>query len=103
MLYSTRIRSQKVWVVYVYYRFILEQCDVLYFRFLTNDYYFSVFFSRECAEHLFDLQTVPGRYFLELLSKFTSDEQEQEKFIEFTTSEVKFIYSEKATKFCEIP
>ena len=26
MLYSTRIRSQKVWVVYVYYRFILEQC-----------------------------------------------------------------------------
>ena len=26
MLYSTQIRSQKVWVVYVYYRFILEQC-----------------------------------------------------------------------------
>jgi len=42
---------------------------------------------RECAELLFDLQTVPGRYFFELLSKFTSDEQEQEKFIEFTTSE----------------
>ena len=28
MLYLTRIRSQKVWVVYVYYRFIFEQCDV---------------------------------------------------------------------------
>ena len=27
MLYLTRIRSQKVWVVYVYYRFIFEQCD----------------------------------------------------------------------------
>ena len=27
MLYSTQIRSQKVWVVYVYYRFILEQCE----------------------------------------------------------------------------
>ena len=26
MLYLTRIRSQKVWVVYVYYRFIFEQC-----------------------------------------------------------------------------
>ena len=26
MLYPTRIRSQNVWVVYVYYRFILEQC-----------------------------------------------------------------------------
>ena len=46
-------------------------------------------FFRECAELVFDLQTVPGRYFFELLSKFTSDEQEQEKFIEFTTSEVK--------------
>ena len=28
MLYPTRIRSQKVWVVYVYYRFILEQCGL---------------------------------------------------------------------------
>ena len=28
---------------------------------------------------------MPGRYFFELLAKFTSDEQEQEKFIEFTT------------------
>ena len=27
MLYSTQIRSQKVWVVYVCYRFILEQCE----------------------------------------------------------------------------
>ena len=63
---------------------------IFYFRFLTNNYYFFVFF-RECAELLFDLQTVPGRYFFELLSKFTSDEQEQEKFIEFTTSEVKIL------------
>ena len=50
-----------------------------------------LFFFRECAELLFDLQTVPGRYFFELLSKFTSDEQEQEKFIEFTTSEVNIL------------
>ena len=28
MLYSTQIRSQKVWVVYVCYRFILEQCEI---------------------------------------------------------------------------
>ena len=44
-----------------------------------------------CAELLFDLQTVLGCYFFELLSKFTSDKQEQEKFIEFTTSEVKIL------------
>merc|ERR1712051_921272 len=30
MLYSTQIRSQKVWVVYVCYRFILEQCALNY-------------------------------------------------------------------------
>jgi len=40
---------------------------------------------RECAERLFDLQAVPGRYFFELLAKFTADETEREKFIEFTT------------------
>ena len=28
MLYSTQIRSQNVWVVYVCYRFILEQCEL---------------------------------------------------------------------------
>ena len=60
------------------------------YKLLLSLYSFFVFF-RECAELLFDLQTVPGRYFFELLSKFTSDEQEQEKFIEFTTSEVKIL------------
>ena len=46
-----------------------------------------VYFFRECAECLLDLQAVPGRYFFELLAKFTDDEQEKEKFIEFTTIE----------------
>ena len=42
---------------------------------------------RECAEKLLDLQAIPGRYFFELLAKFTKDDLEKEKFIEFTTSE----------------
>lgn len=42
---------------------------------------------RQCATHLFDLQAIPGRYFFELLSKFTKDDLEKEKFVEFTTAE----------------
>lgn len=36
---------------------------------------------------MFDLQAIPGRYFFELLAKFTDDDLEKEKFIEFTTTE----------------
>ena len=53
--------------------------------FFTQTLYIFFFFFRECAERLFDLQAVPGRYFFELLAKFTADETEREKFIEFTT------------------
>jgi sulfite reductase alpha subunit-like flavoprotein len=42
---------------------------------------------REAALRLFDLQAIPGRYFFELLSKFTKDDLEKEKFKEFTTAE----------------
>ena len=42
---------------------------------------------KECATKLLDLQAIPGRYFFELLAKFTTDELEKEKFIEFTTAE----------------
>jgi len=42
---------------------------------------------RHCARSLFDLQAIPGRYFFELLSHFTKDPTEKEKFIEFTTAE----------------
>ena len=47
--------------------------------------FFNVY--RECAETLLDLQAIPGRYFFELLAKFTKDDLEKEKFIEFTTTE----------------
>lgn len=46
-----------------------------------------LFSCRECAEKWFDLQAVPNRYFFELLSKFTKDDLEREKFQEFTTTE----------------
>ena len=36
VLYSTWIRSQKVWVVYVYYKFILEQCAVFKVEIVKN-------------------------------------------------------------------
>ena len=42
---------------------------------------------RQCAAQVLDFQAVPGRYFFELLSKFTTDELEKEKFVEFTTAE----------------
>lgn len=42
---------------------------------------------RNCARNLFDLQSIPSRYFFELLSKFTEDQLEKEKFVEFTTAE----------------
>ena len=42
---------------------------------------------RQCAAQVLDFQAIPGRYFFELLSKFTTDELEKEKFIEFTTAE----------------
>jgi len=35
----------------------------------------------------FDIQSIPKRYFFELLSHFTTDETEKEKFIEFNTAE----------------
>ena len=42
---------------------------------------------RQCAAQVLDFQAIPGRYFFELLSKFTTDELEKEKFVEFTTAE----------------
>ena len=35
----------------------------------------------------FDIQSIPKRYFFELLSHFTTDPLEKEKFIEFNTAE----------------
>ena len=45
------------------------------------------FFPSDCVTSYFDLQSIPRRYFFELLSHFTTDELEKEKFIEFTTAE----------------
>ena len=42
----------------------------------------------QCVANYFDLQSIPTRYFFELLSHFTSDQTEREKFVEFTTAEV---------------
>ena len=36
---------------------------------------------------MLDLQAIPGRYFFELLAKFSKDDLEKEKFIEFTKTE----------------
>ncbi|XP_066952117.1 NADPH-dependent diflavin oxidoreductase 1 isoform X2 [Macrobrachium rosenbergii] len=40
---------------------------------------------RDCVRNYFDIQSVPKRYFFELLSFFTTDEDEKEKFIEFSS------------------
>ena len=42
---------------------------------------------RHAVTHYFDIQSIPKRYFFELLSHFTSDELEKEKFVEFNTAE----------------
>ena len=42
---------------------------------------------RFAVRHYLDIQSIPKRYFFELLSHFTTDELEKEKFIEFTTAE----------------
>ncbi|XP_045108842.1 NADPH-dependent diflavin oxidoreductase 1-like [Portunus trituberculatus] len=42
---------------------------------------------KECVQKYFDIQAIPKRYFFEMLSYFTKDEMEKEKFEEFTTAE----------------
>jgi len=42
---------------------------------------------RHAVTHYFDIQSIPKRYFFELLSHFTEDELEKEKFLEFNTAE----------------
>ncbi|XP_068234531.1 NADPH-dependent diflavin oxidoreductase 1 isoform X1 [Palaemon carinicauda] len=42
---------------------------------------------RDCVKNYFDIQSVPKRYFFELLSFFTTDENEKEKFLEFSSPE----------------
>lgn len=42
---------------------------------------------RECVKNYLDIQVIPQRYFFELLSYFTKDETEREKFLEFSSSE----------------
>ncbi|TRY78288.1 hypothetical protein TCAL_06899 [Tigriopus californicus] len=42
---------------------------------------------RDCVVHFWDLQSIPNRYFFELLSHFTTDETEKEKLVEFNTAE----------------
>jgi len=42
---------------------------------------------RQAVTNYFDIQSIPKRYFFELLSHFTSDELEKEKFLEFNTAE----------------
>jgi len=42
---------------------------------------------RQAVQSYFDIQAIPRRYFFELLSHFTEDELEAEKFMEFNTAE----------------
>ncbi|KAK3868276.1 hypothetical protein Pcinc_026317 [Petrolisthes cinctipes] len=42
---------------------------------------------RECVKNYLDIQAIPQRYFFELLSYFTKDETEREKFLEISSSE----------------
>jgi len=42
---------------------------------------------RHAVSNYFDIQSIPKRYFFELLSHFSSDELEKEKFLEFNTAE----------------
>jgi len=42
---------------------------------------------RQAVTRYFDIQSIPRRYFFELLSHFTEDELEKEKFVEFNTAE----------------
>eukprot|EP00088_Acartia_fossae_P058241 TRINITY_DN6808_c0_g1_i8.p1 TRINITY_DN6808_c0_g1~~TRINITY_DN6808_c0_g1_i8.p1 ORF type:complete len:607 (-),score=81.11 TRINITY_DN6808_c0_g1_i8:200-2020(-) len=41
----------------------------------------------EAVTSYFDIQSIPKRYFFELLAHFTTDELEKEKFLEFNTAE----------------
>ena len=41
----------------------------------------------QAVRSYFDIQSIPKRYFFELLSHFTTDELEKEKFLEFNTAE----------------
>ncbi|KAB7500024.1 NADPH-dependent diflavin oxidoreductase 1 [Armadillidium nasatum] len=41
----------------------------------------------QCVKCYFDIQCVPKRHFFELLSHFTTDENEKEKFLEFASAE----------------
>merc|ERR1712117_767796 len=40
-----------------------------------------------CVEHYWDIQSIPRRYFFEMLSHFSQDILEKEKLIEFNTAE----------------
>ncbi|XP_042203496.1 NADPH-dependent diflavin oxidoreductase 1-like isoform X1 [Homarus americanus] len=42
---------------------------------------------RECVQKYFDILAIPKRYFFELLALFTKDENEKEKFQEFSSAE----------------
>ena len=42
---------------------------------------------KECVRNYFDIMGVPKRYFFELLSFFTTDENEKEKFLELSSPE----------------
>jgi len=42
---------------------------------------------RQAVTTFFDIQSIPKRYFFELLSHFTTDPLEKEKFLEFNTAE----------------
>lgn len=56
---------------------------------LPPDWIFSstCFTMEECARRYWDFQSVPRRSFFELLARFSRDETEREKLVEFTSAE----------------
>ena len=40
-----------------------------------------------CVRHYWDIQSIPRRYFFEMLSHFSEDILEKEKLLEFNTAE----------------
>ena len=54
-----------------------------------------------CVEHYWDIQSIPRRYFFEMLSHFSQDILEKEKLIEFNTAEGQQGTSRHEKRHCE--
>ncbi|CAF2081514.1 unnamed protein product [Rotaria magnacalcarata] len=53
---------------------------------------------RQCVKQYFDILSIPKRYFFELLSFFTNNVDEKEKFLEFASSEGQQDYYDYCTR-----